>query len=539
MLSTSKYTRLRQRQLAQKFQPVLTHTHFGIYIKLVACLFILCASSVDALEIKLKDRDFHLFIDSTFSASAAMRVQSGQGDTASGNRTVFASGGDIYSTPLTLITDVSASKGEMGFFARASYIYDPTILKENCSNCARPTAEMLANGIHGSAQHLAGNKFRLLDFFVFNTWNFGDHPLSVRIGKQVVSWGESNIIGGGISQMQNPVDLAKATTPGTEIKETLMPQESIYLQFGLTPNITVEGYNIWNWRPSVFVPVGTFFSPFDFLGAGYKPDIALGTPYKGRQESDEPDGGQWGLSMSVYMEAMGGMDLSVYWVRSHAFVPYLGIDSTYNIPDPVSMGLTLGGYENIYTEDQDTFAVSIGGLFPGRLGISFQAELNHKPDMFDTRKCLGCPVERSDVTTLLGGIAHSANYNLLNSDRFNLFLDVQVQRINKLDDGAGTSALGGKITDFSWGYVALVSLDYLDLFANIKVTPSIVWVHDVHGFEPGAAGGLSEDERAISAAVNFSYLSQTSLKLTYTSWLGDNGSFYDRDNVSVTFKYNF
>jgi hypothetical protein len=517
----------------------MSSVNFSKYTPLVACFFMVGAGTVDALEIKLKDRDFHLFIDSTFTASAAMRVQSGQGDSASGNNTVFANGGDVFSTPLSLITDISASKGDMGFFARASYTHDPTILKENCSNCARPTPGMLANGIHGSAQHLAGNKFRLLDFFVFNTWNFGDHPLSVRVGKQVVSWGESNIIGGGISQMQNPVDLAKATTPGTEVKETLMPQESIYLQFGLTSNITAEAYYVWNWRSSVFIPVGTFFSPFDFLGAGYKPDIAPSTPYKGRHESDEPDGGQWGLSLSTYMEAMGGMDLSIYWVRSHAFIPYLGIDSTYIIPDPILVPPTVGGYENIYTEDQDTYAVSIAGLFPGSLGISFQAELNHKPDMFDTRKCVGCPVGRSDVTTLLGGIAHSANYNVLNSDRFNLFLDVQAQRINKLDDGAGASALGGKITDFSWGYVALISLDYLDLFANIKVTPSIVWVHDVHGFEPGAAGGLTEDERAISAAVNFSYLSQTSLKITYTSWLGDNGSYYDRDNLSLTFKYNF
>ncbi len=519
--------------------PFIASTITHKYLRLAVVILLFSAASVNALEIKLKDRDFHLYIDSTFTASAAMRVQSGQAGSASGNRTVFADGGDVFSTPLSLVTDISGSKGDMGFFARASYIYDAAIMGEDCSNCQRPTAAMLSNGIHDSAQHLAGNKFRLLDLFVFNTWYFDDHPLNVRVGKQVVSWGESNIIGGGISQMQNPVDLAKATTPGTEIKETLMPQESIYLQYGLTPNVSVEGYYVWNWRPSIFIPVGSFFSPFDLLGAGYKPDLAPGTPYKGRSQSDEPDGGQWGLAMSTYVDALGGMDISVYWVRSHAFVPYLGIDSTYIVPDPVLGGSTVGGYEQVYSEDQDTFAISAGGLIPGKLGISLQTELNYKPDFFDTRRCTDCRNEHSNVLTFLLSMAHAANYNFLGSDRVSIILDTQMQEISRLDNGRGASGFGGKITDFSWGYTTVLTLDYQDAFANIKISPSLVWVHDVHGFEPGAAGGLLEDERAISASVNFSYLSLAALKLTYTSWLGDNGPFYDRDNLSVSFKYNF
>ncbi|MEH6543151.1 MAG: DUF1302 family protein [Porticoccaceae bacterium] len=511
---------------------------FLLFLTVLSTL-LLPVPQAHALQIRFDDRDIHFFIDSTFSASAAMRLQSAQNGSASGNRTVFPDGGDIYSTPLSLVTDISGSKGDMGFFARASYVYDDTIVNRDCSNCSRPTPRMLANGIDDDAQHLAGNKFRLLDLFVFNTWHFGDHPLSIRAGKQVISWGESNIIGGGISQMQNPVDLAKATTPGTEIKETLMPQESIYAQFGLTSSVSVEAYYIWNWRASIFLPTGTFFSPFDELGAGYNPDIALGIPYKGRDQSSEPDGGQWGLTLSAYMDSWNGTDLSFYWVRSHAFIPYLSIDSTYIVPDPVLGGTTLGGYEKIYTEDQDTFGISVGGLFPGKLGISFQAELNYKPDFYDTRLCSSCAVENSDVTTFLGSLAHSGSYNLLGSDKLNLTLDMQLQHINNLDKGRGVEALGGKITDFSWGYVAVLTMDYNDVFANVKVSPSLVWVHNVKGREPTAAGGLSEDKRVISASVNFSYLSRTSMKLTYSTWLGDNGAYYDRDNVSISFKYNF
>ncbi len=519
-------------------RPILSPLYYKYLLPffMVALVF---ASPVQALQIKLKDRDIHFFIDSIFTASAAMRTQTGQAGIASGNRNIFPDGGDIYSTPLSLVTDISISKGELGAFARVSYSYDQKILNTDCSNCFRPTPQMTLNGIDDAGQNLAGNKFRLLDAFIFNTWHFGETPLNVRVGKQVISWGESNIIGGGISQMQNPIDLAKATTPGTEIKETLMPQESVYLQLGLTANVSVEAYYVWNWRPSVLIPVGTFFSPSDLLGAGYNPDIAPGVLYKGRDESSEPDGEQWGMSVSTYMDSWNGTDLSFYWVRSHAFLPYLTIDDNYNVPDPVLGGLTAGGYEKVYSEDQDTFGVSVGGLFPGKLGISFQAELNYRPDFYGTRKCVSCSIGNSDITTLLGGVVHSANYDFLGSDNVSLVLDMQMQHINKLDDARGTSASGSKITDFSWGYLTVVSLDYLDLFANIKVSPSLVWIHDVKGFEPGAAGGLKEDEQIVSASVNFSYLSQASMKFTYSSWLGDNGGSYDRDNVSLSFKYNF
>jgi len=506
--------------------------------RLLFFVLILAIAEAQALQIRFKDRDILFFVDSTFTASTAMRTQTGQQGRASGNRQIFSDAGDVYSAPLSLLVDVSGSKGDLGFFGRVSYIYDPVISSKDCANCYRPTGSMMADGIHHSAQQLAGNKLRLLDLFVFNTWHFDDHPLNIRAGKQVVSWGESNIIGGGISQMQNPVDLAKLTTPGTEIKETLMPQESIYAQFGLTDNIGLEAYYVWQWRESIFIPTGTFFSPFDLLGAGFNPDIEPGVPYKGSSADDKPDGEQWGLSMSTYMESWNGTDLSVYWVRSHAFSPFLTIDDNYHVVDPVLGGVTTGGYEKVFAQDQDTYGISVGGLIPGKLGISFQSELNYKPDFFDTRQCTTCQIGSGDVLTLLGSMSHSANYDFLGSDKVSLIIDMQMQKITQLGS-EGRSAFGSEISSFSWGYIAVATLDYQDVFANIKISPSIVWVHDVKGHEPGAAGGLSENEQAISTSVNFSYLSSASMKVTYSTWLGDNGGNYDRDNLSLSFKYNF
>ena len=193
------------------------------------------ASSVDALQLKFDDREVSGYVDVILSASAAMRLEDGQQGNASGNRQVFPDKGDFYSTPASALIDIGLKRNNVGVFTRLSYIYDYTIMDEDCKNCARPTSQGRADGIADNAQTLAGNKFRVLDAFVHGLWDVGA-GLSGRIGKQVINWGESNILGGGISQMQNPVDLAKSTTPGTEVRETLMPQEAIYFQYGISDN---------------------------------------------------------------------------------------------------------------------------------------------------------------------------------------------------------------------------------------------------------------------------------------------------------------
>ncbi len=76
--------------------------------------------------------------------------------------------------------------------------------------------------------------------------------------------------------------------------------------------------------------------------------------------------------MSTYMESWNGTDLSIYWVRSHAFTPFLAIDDNYHVPDPVLGGLTVGGYEKVFSQDQDTYGISVGGLIPGKFGIFFK-----------------------------------------------------------------------------------------------------------------------------------------------------------------------
>lgn len=557
----------------------------------------LTAAPAMALTFKIGDLD--AVVDTTLTASVAMRTQGadersfipGVAAPYSGNTQVFPDAGDIYSSPLSALVDLELKKDDYGLFSRVSYTYDYTIKNQDCDNCFRPTPVGALDGISGAGQNLAGNKLRVLDLFAHGTWHPSGHLLNLRVGKQVVNWGESDILGGGISQMQNPVDFGKTTTPGTEIKETLMPQEMVYGQFGITEDVTVEAYYVWNWRKSEFFSTGTFFSPLDLYGKGYKPDLLIpGIPYTG---TDRPDkGGQWGIALHTILSGLDDADLGIYWVRSHAFMPAPTVDESYHVPDPFSvhpLGVTLGGYRWKFAQDLDTFAISLNGVLPGSLGLAFQTEFNYRPDFHDVRQCgnlfglggiqtalgmlppglagpdgniIGCGTETNDLYTYLGALTYSDATTLLGANTLSLILNVNAQWIEGLNGGdptdfvhhgsgpafsghfKGTDGLDQPVTPFSWGYALVGQLEYNDIFANLDMKPTLVWMHGVDGYQPQAAGiggNFQKGQQIIRASLDFSYLASTSMELAYSQWLGDNaaGAYFDRDNLSLSFKYRF
>jgi len=609
-LSSSSTPDIKRRSSSSVFSSITTLG--SSLLRAGGCALVLASSQAHSFEFKVGELD--AFVDTVFSASTAMRTESakhhGTAD-PSGNWSVFNDAGDIYSSPLSLLTDAGIGNGDFGLFTRFSYRYDYTIRSKDCTNCERsnlwpwaPAAfnqglpeQQLVDGISDDAQNLAGKKFTLYDLFVYGNFRVLDRPVNVRVGKQVVSWGESNIMGGGISQMQNPTDLSKATTPGTEVKETLMPQETAYFNLGISENVSLEAYYTWNWRNSIFVPVGTLFSPFDFLGEGYNPDLFVrGIEFAGR---DEPSGGQWGINMHFILESLNFADLGFYYVRSHAYTGYIGLDEDYvTRPDPARPGSdTLAGYEWKYGEDQNTYGISLNGetLF----GASFAMELNLKQNFYDTRECRnlfgisavgvpdlggiqvgqafgpsldfdpstvyantieGCDINASDVYTYLLNFTRSGGTDLLGADTLNLVFDASAVWITELEHGdktdrldirpdqfgttvdpgifEGVDGLDRPITDFSWGYAAVAGLVYNNVFANVNVAPTLIFVHHVEGYTPVNAGSLVENQRTVIAKLGFTYL-RSSLDLQYVTWLGTAGTNDDRDNVSIVFKTSF
>jgi hypothetical protein len=175
--------------------------------------------------------------------------------------------GTRFSTQFSGLHELDVSFGDYGFFARGFYFYDFEV-----NNGSRS----FNNPITGLEPELCKDKeasdllchdIRLLDAFAYvDTW-IGDMPLSLRVGDQVISWGESTFIQHGINTT-NPVDVTRARAPGAELKEVFIPVGMVSMNLGVTENLSISAYYQYEWQKSWLPVAGSYFATNDFAGYG-------------------------------------------------------------------------------------------------------------------------------------------------------------------------------------------------------------------------------------------------------------------------------
>ncbi|MDO6443740.1 MULTISPECIES: DUF1302 domain-containing protein [unclassified Marinobacter] len=222
----------------------------------------------------------------------------------------------------------------------------------------------------------------LLDAYVFTDWYLGDVPLSVRYGKQVLSWGESTFIQGGINTI-NPVDVPAFRAPGSELKDALLPVEMFYISAGVTENITLEAFVQTDWAPVRPDDCGTFFSTNDFAGDGCGPVLLAGqlpdsqayaqgfiAPRLGDVEADSKD--QFGVAMRWYVPALNDSEFGFYYIKYNSRLPYV----SGTIKD---VGGTFPSYFIEYPENINLYGISVNTNVAG--GWSLGAEYSYRDKM--------------------------------------------------------------------------------------------------------------------------------------------------------------
>ena len=140
--------------------------------------------------------------------------------------------GDLTAGTFKLVSDIEADFGFARGFARVRGFYD-AVLDSDSSFERAPLTE---DGEADAVMHID-----LLDAFLDFDLDIGDTPVLVRIGKQVINWGESTFVLGGNSVF-SPIDVGAIRRPGAEIKEALLPVEAIYFSASPTDALTVEAY---------------------------------------------------------------------------------------------------------------------------------------------------------------------------------------------------------------------------------------------------------------------------------------------------------
>lgn len=175
--------------------------------------------------------------------------------------------GQSFSTQFVGLHELSVRYGDFGLFARGFYFYDFELM-DNDRDFANPITGVTVDPCRDpEARDELCRDARMLDFFVYYDFYAGDVPVSIRVGDQVVSWGESTFIQHGINTT-NPVDVTRALAPGSELKEVFIPVGMVYASMGLTDTISLEGYIQYEYERSLLPVSGSYFATNDFAGEG-------------------------------------------------------------------------------------------------------------------------------------------------------------------------------------------------------------------------------------------------------------------------------
>ncbi|MDY6798893.1 MAG: DUF1302 domain-containing protein [Pseudomonadota bacterium] len=265
----------------------------------------------------------------------------------------------------------------VGGFARGRYWYDFELKDEKRAvDFVGQRRELNPE----ASDNASGAEF--LDAYVFSDWYIANVPVSARYGKQVVSWGESTFIQGGINTI-NPIDVQAIRAPGSELKDALLPVEMFYLSAGVTDNITLEGFVQTDWEPVRPDDCGTFFSTNDFVSDGCGPVLLAGqlsdsqayeqgfiSPREADREADAKD--QFGVAMRWYVPALNDSELGFYYIKYNSRLPYVS-------GRVKAEGERFPSYYIEYPENINLYGVSIATTTPG--GWSLGAEYSFRDNM--------------------------------------------------------------------------------------------------------------------------------------------------------------
>ncbi len=187
--------------------------------------------------------------------------------------------GDLTGGTLKFTSDIEAYfTRDLKAFVRVQGFYDAVLDDDNSYERVGPTDRAKRDAIEN---------INILDAYLDFVGEAGSNPFQIRVGRQVINWGESTFFIGGNSVF-SPIDVPAIRRPGAEIKEALLPVEAIYGSISLPNDMTLEAY-VGGWDHFRLDVGGTPYATSDAanLGSGAQPNgFLVGTgPFGGTRRN--------------------------------------------------------------------------------------------------------------------------------------------------------------------------------------------------------------------------------------------------------------
>ncbi|MFM9865508.1 MAG: DUF1302 family protein [Micropepsaceae bacterium] len=166
--------------------------------------------------------------------------------------------GDLIGTTFKATHDLQMTWQNYKLFARALGFYDP-IMNDNDVGARSELTDAALGDV--------GRNYELLDLFISADYTIAEMPVNLRVGKQVINWGESTFLLNG-NNVFNPIDVGAFRRPGSEIKEALVPVNAISGSISLPFDVSFSAYYALDFEPFEIDPSGTPFSGADVVALG-------------------------------------------------------------------------------------------------------------------------------------------------------------------------------------------------------------------------------------------------------------------------------
>jgi len=401
--NTKAINSLRRTCLSSAISGALLVTGLGI------------ASNASALEFDLSD-DWSAQLDTTITYGIGIRVQDRDEDLVGfanlidvpgalstqelidlpfGTFSVNGDDGnlnydqwDLYTNQVRVTSELDITNGQFGGFFRATYFYD--FENENRSE------------LTSDARRFVGTDLQLLDAYLYGDFSIGDNIGTVRVGRQVVSWGESTFIQNGLNVI-NPVNVAALRSAGAELRNAFLPVEMIWTSLPITESLSVEALYLLEFEQIDPDPAGTFFSDNDFatpggefalLGFGLLGDdrfpngnIPFGALPRAPDRAPSDSDSQFGGAVRWYAEALNDTEFGFYYLHYNSRLPLISGTAVTN------SDLSSGTFFVEYPEGIDLFGVSFNTTLGGT--VSLAGEVTYRDDQ---------PYQIDDVEVLFAGL---------------------------------------------------------------------------------------------------------------------------------------
>ena len=558
--------------------------------------------TVMAVQFDLADGEVTGALDTTVSYGALWSVtgkdkrlisrQKG-GDRNSGNYDngdVNYERGDLVSSIFRMSNDLDLNYKNFGAFFRVSSFYDHAIQNKDF-NPLQADQSVIRNRL--------GHDYEVYDAYVRGKFNILEKNVNVRVGKQVISLGESTFIPNGLNSL-NPVDVAKLRTPGAELKEAFLPTQMLQVAFDITDNMSVELINKFQFKETRLEPNGSFFSTNDFLSPGGS-KVLIGSGASPEQpgplnpviprgaDKKAKDTGQYAVVLRLLAPSLNNTEFGLYAMNYHSTTPNVGGRTTSTPGASAAANAAGSTYYAKYVEDVRLYGLSFNTLAP--LGIALQGEYSYRPNQplnlvanntLAELLSLGTAPLNTGVSALLPG-QDVDGFKKVKMHQFQMTATQTLGRYFGADQIIGVSEIGytyldlangidfngtgvdfttsaagptgvtsklGIATKNSYGYRAAVRATYNNAIAGFNITPRVAFQHDLRGTSPT----FSQNTQAVTIGITADYQSNLSADLSYTNFFAGetigvatapgglkstNQALGDRDFIAATVSYAF